>query len=174
MLMIESVERSKLSGELFAPISKSVAHRALIASALSKGPTHLHGNIVGSDVEATMSALSEMGALFIPCEEGIIVNPIITRKNNLRLNAKESGSTLRFLIPVVAALGLDVEFIGEGQLSSRPISGLLEALRAHGVKADSDRLPLCMSGKLRSGAYEVDGSISSQYVTGLLSSASSA
>lgn len=168
MWMVASVEKSKLSGEVFAPASKSVAHRALIASALSDGRTRLHGNIGGSDIEATMSALGEMGAVLALGDEGIIVEPIASPGHNLTLNARESGSTLRFLIPVAAALGLNARFVGEGRLSARPISGLLDVLRCHGIAADSDGLPLGISGRLRSGAYLVDGSVSSQYITGLL------
>ncbi len=168
MLTIVSIEKSKLSGEIIAPASKSVAHRALIASALSEGGTSLLGNIVGSDVEATMSALGEIGASFFSRSGGIDVEPIKAPKSNIMLNARESGSTLRFMIPVAAALGITAEFIGEGQLFSRPIAELIDALRAHGIEAESDRLPLRMSGKLQSGEYFVDGSISSQYVTGLL------
>ncbi len=168
MWTLASVEKSKLSGEVFAPASKSVVHRALIAAALSDGKTHLRGNIAGSDVEATMSALSEIGAGFLLSDEGILVEPITSRRDDLTINARESGSTLRFFIPVVAALGLSVRFVGEGQLSSRPISGLLDVLRSHGITTDNNALPFRMSGKLHSGAYPVDGSVSSQYVTGLL------
>lgn len=166
--MIATIEKSKLKGEVTVPSSKSVAHRALIAAALSHEKTVLKGNITGNDVEATMTALKDLGATFCRTNNGIAVEPIKNLRNNITVNAKESGSTLRFFIPIVAALGVETTFVGEGRISERPLSGLLDALLPHGVSFDNNKLPLKMSGKLNSGYFIVDGSVSSQYVTGLL------
>lgn len=166
--MIATIEKSELKGEVTVPSSKSVAHRALIAAALCSDKTVLNGNITGNDVEATMTALKDLGATFCRTNNGIAVEPIKNLKSNVTINAKESGSTLRFFIPIVAALGVETTFVGEGRISERPLSGLLNALLPHGVSFDNNKLPLKMSGKLNSGHFIVDGSVSSQYVTGLL------
>lgn len=84
------------------------------------------------------------------------------------LDCGESGSTLRFLLPVAAALGRRVTFTGSGRLPERPVGVLLEELQRHGVKASDDRLPLTLSGRLQAGNYTLPGNVSSQFVTGLL------
>ncbi|MCQ2438065.1 MAG: 3-phosphoshikimate 1-carboxyvinyltransferase, partial [Clostridia bacterium] len=82
----------------------------------------------------------------------------------------ESGSTLRFLLPVAAALGKTARFTGEGRLPMRPNDILTDALRAHSVECDASLLPINISGQLRGGTYEIAGNVSSQYITGLLMS----
>ena len=84
------------------------------------------------------------------------------------LDCGESGSTLRFLLPVAAALGAACAFTGSGRLPERPNAVLTEALNAHGACADRDRLPIHLSGRLRGGEYAIAGDVSSQYITGLL------
>ena len=135
------------------PPSKSVAHRALICAALSKynckiGPL---GN--SDDVMATISVLKELRS----------------NKEFLNLNCNESGSTLRFLIPVAAALGKHAVFNGNGRLPQRPIDDYVRLLTQHGVRCKSQGgLPLEIEGKLQNGIFEIAGDVSSQYVTGLL------
>ena len=81
----------------------------------------------------------------------------------------ESGSTLRFMIPVAAALGREITFVGRGKLPERPIGDYLRLLPEHGVKCESDGgLPLKISGRLKSGVFELAGDVSSQYITGLM------
>ncbi len=100
------------------------------------------------------------------------VLPDLPAHNGIRpmpeLFCGESGSTLRFLLPVAAALGVSCAFTGAGRLPERPNAPLTEALNAHGVRADRDRLPIRLCGRLRGGEYEIAGDISSQYITGLL------
>jgi 3-phosphoshikimate 1-carboxyvinyltransferase len=92
----------------------------------------------------------------------------LTRGGAATLDCAESGSTLRFLLPIAAAKGVPARFTGRGQLLSRPIAPLLDQLSAHGVKVSALRDELMLSGRLHSGTFELAGDISSQYVTGLL------
>lgn len=160
---------SQLKGAVTPPASKSFAHRALIAAFLSGEPTVLRGRVSGRDVEATITALRALGAEITVSDNQIVLNGTQKPPNNeVTINAGESGSTLRFLLPVCAAIGAEVEFKGEGRLPERPLSGLNAVLKRGGANLSSDSLPLKVSGKMTSGIYRIDGSVSSQYVTGLL------
>ncbi|MCR5207414.1 MAG: 3-phosphoshikimate 1-carboxyvinyltransferase [Eubacterium sp.] len=141
---------SVLKGTLKLPLSKSDAHRAEICSFLSGG-AELIGRADSDDINATRSALEAL------------------RENKEIINCGESGSTLRFLIPVASALGKTVTFTGRGRLPERPIGEYLRLLPAHGVSCEyGGTLPLTVSGRLKSGVYELRGDISSQYISGLL------
>ena len=84
------------------------------------------------------------------------------------LDCGESGSTLRFLLPIAGALGKHCRFEGKGRLPERPIGVLLDEMARHGCKADGDHLPVTLEGRLRSGVYTLPGNVSSQFITGLL------
>lgn len=144
------LENSILKGEVFIPPSKSAAHRALVCSFLA-GEGTVEPIINSNDMKAMEQVI---GAL----------------KNNSDVaDCIESGNTLRFMIPVAAALGKTVTFIGSGRLPERPIGDYLRLLPEHNVKCTSDgKLPLKIEGQLTSGVYEIAGNISSQYITGLL------
>ncbi len=149
-MSIVKIQNSILNGELVIPPSKSAAHRALICSYLADG-----GNVTpiidSKDMQATGQALSAL------------------KNGDAVLDCIESGSTLRFLIPVAAALGREVTFVGEGRLPERPIGDYLRLLPQHNVNCESDGgLPFKISGKLTPGEYELAGDVSSQYITGLL------
>ncbi len=122
------LEKSKIEGRVIIPPSKSQAHRVMIASFLS-GVDYDYG-LQGDDVNATKDCLDNLKKLF----NGEI--------EFAHLNAKESGSTLRFLLPIICALDVNAEIVGEGRLPERPISELLGVLRQHGANIDGDRLPL--------------------------------
>lgn len=144
------ISTAVLKGSVMLPPSKSVAHRALICSYLAGGGT-VSPIIDSNDMKATTGILNSL------------------RNGETVLNSIESGSTLRFMIPVAAALGREVTFVGEGSLLSRTIGEYQELLPKHGVDIDCNGfLPARLSGKLRNGNYEVNGNVSSQYITGLL------
>lgn len=145
------IKPSTLKGTAVAPISKSIGHRALIATFLAG--ENLALPLVNDDLSATANCLNAL------------------RHGGDVLDAGESGSTLRFLLPVVCALGRDVTFTGRGRLGQRPIDGLIKTLTEGGARITAPSgggFPLSVSGKLKPGDYRVDGSISSQYVSGLL------
>lgn len=158
---------SGLSGTVTVPASKSVVHRMLIAAALSDAPTEVVGRIEGKDTEATAKCLSALGAKTERRESGYSVSPLSYRTSAVA-EAGESGSTLRFLVPVAAALGTQTEFKTEGRLSERPIKELAEAMQKHGAEVTVSGKSFFVRGKLRSGKFDIDGTVSSQYITGLL------
>lgn len=146
-----------LMGNVRAVASKSHAHRLLIAAALSKNNTDIVISTSSQDIEATKDCLAQLK------------NPIPV------LNCRESGSTLRFLLPVIMALKEEAVFLGSGRLPERPISPLKEEMEAHGctfTKGNQTRetaREIChIRGKLQSGTYTLPGNVSSQYITGLL------
>ena len=157
------------SGNVQVPPSKSVAHRMLICAALSDAPCTIVCQSVNRDMEATMNCLNALGANITYADGKFSVQPITEVRKGATLDCGESGSTLRFLLPVAAALGADATFIGQGRLPERPLSPLYEEMTAHGVKmTENGRMPLKCSGKLPAGLYTIDGGISSQFISGLL------
>lgn len=160
---------SPLEGELRVIPSKSYMHRALICASLADKPTVLHCHASNRDIRATAGCLSALGAE-IREENGVYtVSPIGNAKGEAQLCCDESGSTLRFMLPVTAALGRKATFHARGRLSERPLSPLYEELERHGVKLSGNGVfPLSMEGRLTGGDFALDGSVSSQFFTGLL------
>lgn len=157
--------KSEISGEVLIPPSKSVAHRVMIAEALAGGSLFVDGG--GKDISATSNCLDGLR----PFIKAYLSDGTVNACEPVILQAGESGSTLRFLLPVACALGADAVFEGEGRLKDRPLDGLVKSLTEHGANIErigNAQLPLHVGGKLRAGEYVIDGSVSSQYITGLL------
>jgi len=144
--MTVTLRPGRLTGEIAAMPSKSDLHRLMIGAWLA-GIDIDQLPVISEDIEATRDCLLT--------ENGV-------------LNCRESGSTLRFLLPVMAALGKSVTFTGEGRLPERPMQPLIDLLRAHGCEVSDAQLPITISGQLKPGQYELPGDVSSQYITGLL------
>lgn len=167
-----TLKPSKLSGSVSAIGSKSDIHRILICAALSDSDTDiiLNGSMtterLSEDIKATISCLLALGAK-ITTDGSIHVSPIKATPS-ASLDCRESGSTLRFMLPVAAAICASASFTGSGRLPSRPISDLLEAMKSGGVSFSAPALPFETSGKLCPGKYSLPGNVSSQYITGLL------
>lgn len=162
-----------LSGRIRAVTSKSMAHRSLICAALSDGPTELVISDRSADIEATVDCLRAMGAQIQIDGELCRVTPIDRNtKIEAGLNCRESGSTLRFLLPVAAAVCERAVLLGEGRLPQRPMDPLLRVLKEKGtrfaVPENGETLPLTVEGSPRGGTYRIEGNISSQYISGLL------
>lgn len=157
---------STLSGSVKAPPSKSCSHRAIICAALSVSPSAVKSLSGCDDVMLTKRCLEALGAEF----DGETVIPIdrAAPRSGVILDCGDSGSTLRFLLPIVCALGVSAEFRLSPQLAQRPIAPLCKVLCAHGASIDQCGDTICVSGKISAGCYELDGSISSQFVSGLL------
>ena len=158
----------KLSGEITAISSKSAGHRALIAAALSKEKTEVFINTISNDIKATASCLEALGAKLSFSEGKIEVEPINEVPQKVKLNCLESGSTLRFILPIAASLCESFEITGEGRLPERPMDELIDEMEKHGCVFSSRKLPFKVCGKLNGGRFEIPGNISSQYITGLL------
>lgn len=160
----------KPAGTIAAIPSKSHVHRLLIAAALSERETVIKCDRSNDDIDATVRCLNALGA-HISFKDGLFsVQPIRTLPKEAVLEVGESGSTLRFMLPVAAALGITTTFKMKGRLPSRPLSPLMEEMIAHGVNfwkiKDTDHFTI--SGKMHGGNFTFDGGISSQFTTGLL------
>lgn len=164
---------SMLKGDITVPPSKSVAHRLIIAAGLADGESVISNIYISKDIEATIEAMKALGAE-IKCfgENGlykVCIKGISAPVKEAVIDCNESGSTLRFLIPVASALGVNATFIGKGKLPQRPITPYLSEMTENGVKFDyNNTMPFSVSGKLKSGEYKIAGDISSQFITGLL------
>ena len=156
-------------GKIKAIASKSSAHRALICAALADRPTEVVCEEINEDISATVRCLNTLGAKITRKESSFIVLPIRVPKKCPVLDCGESGSTLRFMIPVVCALGCDASFVMSGRLPERPLSPLREELEAHGIKfSEVGSNPLTVSGMISAGEYRIRGDVSSQFISGLL------
>ncbi|MBE6593248.1 MAG: 3-phosphoshikimate 1-carboxyvinyltransferase [Ruminococcaceae bacterium] len=156
-------------GKIKSIASKSVAHRLLICAAFADAPTRIRCDETNKDIEATAACLSALGAKIERNESYYTVTPVKPCDviKGASLPCGESGSTLRFLLPVAAALGADCSFELEGRLPDRPLSPLREELEAHGI-AISGKNPLQIRGKLVGNSFSIDGNVSSQFISGLL------
>ncbi|MCI6616060.1 3-phosphoshikimate 1-carboxyvinyltransferase [Ruminococcus sp.] len=158
------------SGSVTAPPSKSDVHRAIICAALSKGVSTISPVALSNDIRATIGCIEALGA------KTHIENNVLTvdgtelfSNKTATLDCGESGSTLRFFIPVAAVGGVNATFIGSGRLPQRPIGIFTDLLPDFGVNCETEGgLPLEISGKLQSGAFKIPGNVSSQFITGLL------
>ena len=160
-----------LSGRFRAPASKSHAHRLLICAALGTVPVSVSCDTFSDDILATMDCLNAMGASLTHADGTISVSPISASRRPrgaCHLYCKESGSTLRFLLPVAGALGLDAVFHMEGRLPERPLHPFDEVLIAHGMQLRRSGAELHVSGQLQAGSFALPGNVSSQYLSGLL------
>ena len=167
--MIARIVPGPLRGSIAAIPSKSEAHRLLICAALADAPTTLPLSASSQDIDATIRCLNAMGADIALSDGELRVTPIADPPARCEADCGESGSTLRFLLPVAGALGIEVDFRMHGRLPERPIAPLDRELTRGGcVLTRSERDVLRISGRLTPGAYELPGDVSSQYITGML------
>ncbi len=158
-----------LSGRVEVPTSKSVAHRLIIAAALAKGESVITDIYPSKDILATIDAMKALGAEITLQGSTARVRGITSPPAEAVIDCGESGSTLRFIIPIAAALGVRATFIGHGKLPERPVTPYLEELPKHGAAFEySGTMPFTVSGRLTAGDYCISGNISSQFITGLL------
>lgn len=163
-----SIKPCVLSGRVSVPSSKSCAHRTLICAALADGTSVISGVSMSKDIEATIGAMTALGAHFSVDGTTVIVNGIKAPNEKAEIDCNESGSTLRFVIPIAAALGAGSKFIGRGRLPQRPIDIYKRELTKNGTEFLTEEMPYVIGGRLRGGRYEIEGDVSSQFVTGLL------
>ena len=164
-----TITPGRLTGTITAIPSKSQAHRLLICAAFADTPTVLHCPETNRDIEATAGCLNALGAEIVRTETGYNVSPVQQIPGKATLNCHDSGSTLRFMLPVAGALGVDTTFLMEGRLPNRPLSPLWEEMERMGcslTRPTSDTIRC--QGKLQAGEYIIDGGVSSQFITGLL------
>lgn len=167
--MAEVIYRpARVAGGVQIPPSKSAAHRALLCAALCGAPCTVSPVDASADMHATLAGIRALGA-GVSFENGVVRVAPGERPAHAVVDCGESGSTLRFLIPVFAALGIEAAFIGRGRLPERPIGVYTALLPQHGVQVETvGGLPLKIRGRLQSGEYRLPGNVSSQFITGLL------
>ena len=166
--MTRTVAPGPRTGAVQIPASKSQAHRMLICAALSKAPSRLVLDGFSADIKATVQCLEALGARCEETANGLSVTPVGVCPAQARLDVGESGSTLRFLLPVLGALGIRAEIQMHGRLPERPLSPLWEVLEAHGMQLRQDGAVLHTDGQLCAGDYSLPGNVSSQFISGLL------
>lgn len=164
------IEKGIARGTVCAPPSKSMAHRLLICAGLSDGECVVHGISDSEDMLATMDCLRALG---VQCEkdgETVRVAGIDIRRAAApkQLNCRESGSTLRFFIPIALMTGMETVLAGSRRLMERPLSVYEELFLQRGIGFRKTEREIKICGNLQSGDFELDGNVSSQFVTGLL------
>lgn len=158
----------RLQGQITVIPSKSQAHRLLICAAFADKETALICPETNRDIEATADCLTALGAGIQRTENGYRIVPVSQIPKTATLPCGESGSTLRFLLPVAGALGVDATFLLEGRLPQRPLSPLWEEMERMGccLSRPTENTLRC-ARRLRQGAYTIDGGVSSQFISGL-------
>lgn len=157
------------TGVIKAIASKSAAHRLLICATFANAPTVIRCEELNEDICATVRCLEALGAKIVRQAPNYIVSPIKEVCKSAVLDCGESGSTLRFLVPVVGALGVNASFLMAGRLPNRPLSPLREELERHGIVfSAAETNPLSCQGRLDGTEFSILANISSQFVSGLL------
>lgn len=150
------------------PSSKSLTHRALIAASFAKGTSMIRGVTKSKDIEATISVLKHFGIRFECIEDVIVVHGGTLCYDHEILDCNESGSTLRFMIPIASLLNEKVKFTGHGRLMQRPQSVYETIFKQQGLYFKQSDTVLEIQGPIRGGTFQVQGDVSSQFITGLL------
>ena len=166
--MIAAVTPGPLRGTIPAIASKSAAHRLLICAALSDAPTVLQCAVEGQDMAATVRCLRALGAKIEETNGTLAVRPIENPNPDALLDVGESGSTLRFLLPVVCALGVPARFLLHGRLAQRPLEPLWSELIRRGAVLEKEDNEIRVSGKLRENRFSLAADVSSQFLSGIL------
>lgn len=165
-----TITPSPLTGNVCVPTSKSVCHRAVICAGLAEGTSTLRGILVSDDLVATIQAMEALGAVIRQEEDKLIVTGTDCSKPlHHNIDCNESGSTLRFLIPL-GLNGQAMTFTGRGRLVERPLHDYFNILEEQEIPYETTdgHLPLTVTGTLKPGKFKLRGDVSSQFVSGLL------
>ncbi|MGP6138586.1 3-phosphoshikimate 1-carboxyvinyltransferase [Jeotgalibaca sp. A127] len=171
------IKPSKLSGTVNIPPSKSMAHRAIIAACLAKGKSVIDNIDLSDDIIATIEGMKAFGAeieiLDVGTRKRLVIEGVWKNETSEKrvIDANESGSTLRFFIPIATLFEGETRFVGRGKLGSRPMDTYEKIFNEQGLlfkTSGTPELDLIVSGRLSAGRYEMAGNVSSQFITGLL------
>lgn len=167
------INPSILEGKIKIPPSKSISHRAIICAGLSDGESRISNIAFSDDIIATIEGMKSFGVKMDIDDQAGTVKVIGKGKlkvTNDSIDCKESGSTLRFLIPMAGLVEEKVRFDGRGKLVERPLDSYYKVFERQNIKYENDdgKLPLCVEGILKPDVFKIKGNISSQFITGLL------
>lgn len=169
----------RIGGSIGIPASKSLCHRAILMAALAQGQSCICNVYFSKDVEATLGVARKLGADVQICQDRILIdgcglrageNPTASGREPIEIDCAESGSTLRFVVPILSVAGIPAVFTGRGKLPERPMDVYYHLFDQRGLayQTKDGKLPLCVTGRLSGGQITIDGGVSSQFVTGLL------
>ena len=161
-----------LKGDIIVPPSKSLSHRAIIAAALSKGESKISNVLFSKDILATIDACKAIGALVSIDGNTVTIKGkgYVERKEDI-IDSNESGSTVRFMIPIALTNDNPITFVGKNNLVNRPLDAFLEIFNKQNIKYEKENdkyLPLKVYSAIKPGLFEIRGDVSSQFITGLL------
>ncbi len=169
-MKIATITPRLLSGDINIPPSKSAMHRAIICAALAMGQSTVSPTWSSMDIQATLGAVTALGAAVQERDGCYLIDGQNTlRQKTAAIDCFESGSTLRFMLPIAAAGGVHATFTGHGKLPTRPLDDYLNTLPHAGVTCETQGgLPLTIDGQLQAGDFRLSGNVSSQFITGFL------
>ena len=161
---------TKLKGEVIIPPSKSLSHRAIIAASLAKGKSVISNIVFSKDIKATIGAMRALGAKIEEFDDYLIIEGSDIKRVEDTIDANESGSTIRFMIPIALVVDEKITFVGRNNLVKRPLDVFLDIFDSQNIKYEKgeDWLPLTVHNGLKPGVFKIRGDISSQFITGLL------
>lgn len=164
------IKPHKLSGDVIIPPSKSLSHRAIIAASLAKGKSIISNVLYSKDILATIDAMRACGAEILEYKDYLEITGSPVKRVKNRIDANESGSTIRFMIPIALVCDEPVIFTGKNNLVKRPLDPFFEIFDQQQLsyQRKENYLPLEVNGGLKSGKFYIRGDISSQFITGLL------
>lgn len=167
------IHPSILKGKATVPCSKSIAHRAMICAGLAEGESIIFGLQLSEDLQATMNCMKTLGTCFsyLPEQNAYLIKGsqnFLQEKSPLILDAHESGSTLRFLIPIAACSSRPVQFLGKASLLSRPMGVYADLFLSQGLSFQQSSKDISFQGPLQPGQFTLPGQVSSQFISGLL------
>lgn len=164
------IRKGLLNGVVNVPSSKSLTHRAIIAASLALGDSVISNVSYSKDIEATIKAMESLGAIIRKDNDTLYIKGCMPTKALDVIDACESGSTTRFLIPLCVLAGKEMTITGHNKLVDRPLDPYFEIFNQDGIyyKKDEHYLPLTVKGRFKGGRYKIRGDVSSQFITGLL------
>ena len=169
--MAISITPKQLSGTVCVPPSKSLAHRAIICASLSRGRSVITNIEYSQDIRATIGAMKSLGTMIFEYDDYLEIDGTTTfMRNQCEINCFESGSTLRFMIPISLVCESNLHYIGEGRLGKRPMQVYYDIFEQQGISYlyRENVLDLYIRGRMHGGELEIPGDVSSQFLSGLL------
>lgn len=169
--MTISIKPQKLRGTVAVPPSKSMAHRAIICASLARGKSVITNIEYSKDIQATIAAMKALGTMILEHDDYLEIDGTTTfLRHNVEIDCCESGSTLRFMVPISIICEANVHFSGEGRLGKRPLDVYYKIFDQQGIcyLYRENVLDLYIKGRLHGDIFEVPGDVSSQFISGLL------